>query len=161
MEISNKKVIRDTLHKAFNIFRFLFKEDTKMMTKIDKIYEKELEKTLDVIPDAALDDVVKGIYCFNSVLSSINFKTLNNELSKAPFDVFISYDVYKNVYNFISKTKIITDAKIKGFVISLIKKCKPILDCITTVLAEPLKYIDLIDVFNDNSMDLLIFGDSK
>lgn len=149
---SNKSVIRETLHKAFNVFRYLFQDNAKILKKIDEIYEKEIEKELAIIPDAALSDVVDGIYWAKAILSSIDYGKLDEQMKKAPFKVSLRFNVYKRLQQNVSESSVISDGKIKSFVLALIKKCKPILDCFTLTLLEPLKYIDLARIMTEDEM---------
>lgn len=149
--MSNKEIIHQTLHQSFLVFRHLFKDNSKIKSKIDEVFEQEIEKELKIIPDAALEDIVKWIYSVKAVLSSIDYMKLYDKLNTAPFEVSTKFNVYNELRDKIKTTTVIDDVKIKSYLTSLISKCKPLLDCFTLILVKPLDYIKNIAEINDVS----------
>lgn len=147
---------KQTISKAFSIFRQLFEDEHDQLVKIDETYEKEVLKELDIIPEDMLGDVLKGISVAKAVLLSMNYKQLNDELVKLPFECSVKVDVFKFISDLIKEQ--ISKVKIKHAVGALLKKYKPLIDCFTIALANPQKYIGIASHMNDHTLDDVFDG---
>lgn len=143
---STKKDIIHEIKFILGVFREMFKEDKKTVKNIDKFYEEQLIKTIESlpIPDDAVQATCDGIYAFKCFVKSIHFDEFKRYLGTATFKISLDTDVYQTVLNLVMKIK---DTIIKNFLVSLMKKCKPIFDCFTVLVRDPLKYVEFLATF--------------
>ena len=147
---------KQTISKAFSIFRQLFEDEHAQLKRIDETYEKEVLKELDIIPEASIGDVMKGIEVAKAVLLSINYKQLSDILTKLPFECSVKVDVFKFVMDLLDEQ--IKDVKTRHGISALVKKYKPLIDCFTIALSNPRKYLDIASHVNDTSADAIFDG---
>lgn len=152
----SKRELIEELKTALAIFREIFKTTPRLLRSIDDIYEDELITTIEALPmpKEAIDSAMNSIYVIKSVLGSIHFDELKTKLEAASFDLHLEANLYNLAITY-AKTKI-KDKEIKGFLISILKKCKPIVDCVSEVLANPLTYIEFLAKFRSNDFDDLL-----
>ena len=129
---------KEKIHHIIELFRYIFKEEP-IVKKIDRFYEEEIFHLLDKIPDSYLGDINNGLEIGKQIYLSLNLRELNERLEKLPFPITLDLDIYKYAIESIKSN--IDDAKIKNGLISIAKKCKPILDCFTFIVKSPLKYL--------------------
>lgn len=142
---------KQTISKAFSIFRQLFEDEHDQLRRIDETYEREVLKELDIIPESSIGDVMKGIEIAKAVLMSINYKQLSSALGKLPFECSVKVNVFKFVMSLLDEQ--IKDAKTRHGISALIKKYKPLIDCFTIALSNPRKYLEIASHVNDTSAD--------
>ena len=152
----SKRDLIQELKNALSIFREIFHSNTRLVRNIDSIYEEELISTIEAmpIPDNGIESALNSIYVIKSILVSIHFDELQDKLKLAKFDLTVDIDVYKIMLSY-SKTKI-KDKEIVGFITSILKKTKPIIDCISEALKHPLVYIELLSKYGKNEYDDLL-----
>lgn len=136
-------LLKQEIHHTLEVFRYLFADST-IIRSIDDIYEEELMRKVDLIPEAAADKVCKGIDVFIAFFKAINFKDLTSNLSSLPFPVNPKVDVYKLTLRGVDDKNKIKNSTIRSAVVVIIKQCKPILDCFTLALSDPVKYMILL-----------------
>lgn len=156
---TNHSTKNDIIHEIrfiLGVFREMFKDEKKTVKNIDKVYENQLIKTIEAlpIPQTGIQAICDGIYAFKCFVKSIHFAEFKKYLGTATFKISLDADVYLTVFKLIEKIK---DPIIKNFLISLLKKCKPIFDCFTVLVADPLKYVGFLASFENNDYDSL-FG---
>ena len=156
IEKMSRVEFKQTISKAFQIFRQLLEEDLDQLEKINETYEKEVLRELDVIPESSLGDVMKGISIAKAVLMSMNYKQLNEELSKLPFSCSVELNVFEFIMKIIEEQ--IKTPKTRHGISALIKKFKPLIDCFTIALSNPRKYIGKASHVNDTSLDSIFEG---
>lgn len=149
----SKRDLIQELKNSLEIFREIFRSNIKLVKSIDLIYEEELIDTIEALPmpESAISNALKTIYIIKSIIGSIHFDELKDKLKLAKFDLVLDMDVYKWALSY-TKTKI-KDKETKGFIISIIKKCEPIINCTSEVLKHPLQYIDFLSKFRNNDYD--------
>lgn len=130
-----KTQLADTLHIVLESIKAL---EAGPYTKLDKDYEEELMKELTVIPEYALESIAHGIDVFKCIYGSLNFRELLERLRTLPYDLTLRFNVYEKLKKQVSE---ITDKRIKSFLVALLRKCKPILDCLTVIIENPLDYL--------------------
>lgn len=146
----SRKEFEGYLHSALTTFRSLF-EGTEIAKKIDDIFESELKRALAIIPEDSFEAVCHGILIFKAVYDSIAFDKLNDKLTSIGFDINLEIDLYKLALDMIKEK--ITDTKIRSGIISLVKKCKPIIDCFSLALSEPTKYLSKLAIASSTKYD--------
>lgn len=153
--MSKADIVRE-LKSALSIFREVFRSNPRLLRSIDDIYEEELVNTIEAlpIPKEAIDTTLNVIYVIKSVISSVHFDELRDKLKDASFDLHLEVDLFKLTLS--GATSKIKDKEIKGFITSILKKCKPIVDCASEVLANPLTYIEFLARFRRNDFDDLL-----
>ena len=146
----SRKEFEGYLHSALETFRFLF-AGTRISVSIDDTYEGELKRALSIIPEDSIEAVCHGILIFKSVYESIAFDSLNDKLKALGFNIDLDVNLYKLALNMVKEK--IDDAKIRAGVVSLIKKCKPIIDCFSLALNEPTKYLSKLAAASSKKYD--------
>ena len=141
--MSKRSLFKEQIHYTLEIFRHLF-ADSEIIKSIDGIYEEELMRKIDLIPETAAEKVCKGTEIFKTIYKNIKFAELCEDFTSLPFPVNLKLDVYSLV--------------IKGVatVVTIIKYCKPILDCFTLALSDPTKYLKVIGDSDLSKYDSLI-----
>ena len=153
--MSKKDLVKE-LKDALCIFREIFKSTPKILGNIDDVYEEELVSLINSLPmpEDAIEIAMNAIFVAKSILGSIHFDELKTKLSTATFDLHLTVDIYAVACK-ILKSKI-KDREIRGFVLSMVKKCRPIIDCASEVLENPLLYIDFLAKFRSTDYDDLL-----
>lgn len=151
--MSEKIEFEQKLRKILDVFRYIFKDDP-IVKKIDRTYEDEIFSIFHQVPDSYFEDINHGIEIFKNIYLSIDLKELNERLKVLPFPIKLDMDVYKYSIDTIKGN--FTDAKIRAGLISIAKKCKPILDCFTYAVNDPLKYLSKLIPINDSRLDSIL-----
>lgn len=134
-----RSTLEKHLHTTFEILRYIF-DKTPQVKKIDDIYEEELMRSLSIIPDESLESVCHGIEIIRAIYDSLDFSKLTKKFKNIGFDI----DMRLNLYSILlaQTNEKITDAEIKSGIITILKKCKPLLDVLSSALKDPLRYIE-------------------
>lgn len=146
----SRKEFEAYLHSTLEVFRFLF-AGSKIATSIDDIYEDELKHALAIIPEDSIEAVCHGILIFKAVYDSIEFDALKDRLKAIGFDIDLKIDLYSLAISSVKEH--ISDSKIRAGIISLITKCKPILECFSLALKDPLKYVSKLAAATSKKYD--------
>lgn len=153
--MSKRSLFKEQIHYTLEIFRHLF-ADSEIIKSIDGIYEEELMRKIDLIPETAAEKVCKGTEIFKTIYKNIKFAELCEDFTSLPFPVNLKLDVYSLVIKGVDDKTRISNSKIRATVVTIIKYCKPILDCFTLALSDPTKYLKVIGDSDLSKYDSLI-----
>lgn len=154
--MSNKRLLlKGQIHHTLEVFRDLFKDSDTVKT-IDATYESELMRKIDIIPELALEKVCKGTAIFKAFYKSISFKALTDDFEKLGFPVNLRLNVYELVIKGVDNPQRIKNSKARAATVAIIKYCKPILDCFTLALSDPIKYLKKIGETDLSEYDHLL-----
>lgn len=146
----SRREFEEHLHQALEVFRALF-DGSRVARSIDSIYEEELKRALIIIPEDSIEAVCHGIQIFKAVYDSLAFDSLNTKLSELGFDIKLDLNLYKIAISIVKEK--IEDARMKNGIISLIKKCKPVIDCFSLALKDPSKYVSKLAMASGHEYD--------
>lgn len=151
--VNYRRLFTQHIHSALELLRYIF-EGQKRARLIDNIYEEELIRSLSIIPEDSLESVCHGIDIVKCVYESINFTTMNEKMARLGFPIDLRIDLFKLLEE---QVKIrIDDPRIQSGVSVILKKCKPILDCFSVALREPLKYLNKLGKTSDSKYDSIL-----
>ena len=152
---SRQSLIKQRIHRTLEVFRYLF-TDSDIITQIDSIYEEELMRKVDLISDDAADKVIKGMDVFIAFYKNLSFSSLSKDIETLGFPVNLKVDVFKLTINGVDDQSRIKNSKIRAAVVAIIRHCKPILDCFTLALSDPVKYLKKIGEADVSQYDSLL-----
>lgn len=151
--VDHHRVFTQHIHSALELLRYIFDGQSRVK-KIDDIYEEELIHSLSIIPEESLESVCHGIDIVKCIYDSINFKTMNEKMKDLGYPIDLKIDLYKILEEQI-KTRI-DDVRMRSGIMTILKKCKPLLDCFSVALKDPLKYLSKLGKTSDSKYDSIL-----
>ena len=150
---STKDDLKKTLRDIIEYFRELFDQDA-VSKKIDKAYEDELIRAIGLVPEALVTPVHEGVLMCVEVYKSVDFVKLSAAFEKLDVQKKFEIDMFDQISLIIKKS--VPDPSIRATIKVFLNKCKTLIDCITLVFRDPVKYINKLADKSTKELDAIL-----
>jgi hypothetical protein len=136
----NKEFISE-LENIFAVLRSILFDNPRLIKNIDSSYEKVLLGQLQWIPSEGAKYLLKFYKYFLLIYKHFNLPEFVVDLKKEN----ISASPEINLFVFISKSVKESegmDSKLKAQIMNFVVKCKPLIECCSEIINNPMKYLE-------------------
>lgn len=146
--MNDRKLIVE-IRRTLDIIRNLLKDNMNQLNKIDKAYEETLLNDMRIIPEQYDDNILEIITVAKVVLQNINFSKMNKELQSIKTEYYFEPNTYQTFESCMDKIQM--NRLDRARVMNIVRKFKPLFECIDTLISKPIHLIFRIGVFQDQS----------
>lgn len=140
------------LHDIFERLRYVLR-DHPIVRQIDEAYEETLKLKLKPLGDDGYTAISNALHVIDIAISSFDARGFIDKLKGSGLDLTLHIDVYDYAMEYIKKN--IKDRTMRQGLIVVVKYLRQLLDCITIMLQDPVRYLDSLTATADGLDDLL------
>jgi hypothetical protein len=132
------------------MFRSLFHDNIRIYKSIDENYEKVLLADFASIPNTYLVAIAKYVAIFQAITECIDFHSLLIKFPAAVKEI-PSIDVFAIALSIVNTAPAL-DAREKAQVRNVLAKVRPIINCVSQLLKDPIESLKRYCGLTDNSL---------
>lgn len=144
--------VNAALHDLFERLRYVLR-DNPIVRQIDEAYEETLIVKLKPIGEDGYKSISNALHVIDIALSSFDARGFVTKLKSSGIDLTLHIDVYEYAMDYIKKN--VKDKTMRQGLIVVVKYLRQLLDCVTVMLDDPVRYLDSLTATADGLDDLL------